>query len=253
MEGHTIDVLGLHVHDLTRFELLDRLMGWATPSSHRPRRMFYTNAHVFNLAVDDPTFASSLNSADALIFEGFGGCLGAQLLGHRRPEQLATMDWMDDFLARLAAQSGSVYLLGDDPGVANRCGERMAAQHPGLKVAGGHHGFFDHDGPANGDVVADIRRAGPDVLMVGMGSPLQERWIDRNVESLEVPLTLALGAMFRWYVEEEPRAPSWMQRLHLEWLLRLLRHPVRHFRRYVIGNPTFVLRVLRQRWALPTV
>lgn len=247
MEDRTIDVLGLHVHDLSRKQLLDRLAAWSDPSSDVPHRMFYTNAHVFNLAVEDPKFAGVLKTADVLIFEGFGGCLGAQVLGHARPEQLATMDWIDDFLVRLAARQGSVYLLGDEPGVAARCGERMATRHQGLRVVGTHHGFFDHDGPGNEEVLADVARARPDVLMVGMGNPRQERWIDHHVASLGVPLTMALGAMFRWYVDEEPRAPAWMRHFHLEWLLRLLRHPIRYFRRYVLGNPTFILRVLRQR------
>lgn len=245
----TIDVLGLDVHVLTRPELLDLLDGWAARQAGPPKRMYYTNAHVFNVAAGDPDFRRSLNGADVLIFEGFGGCLGAQLLGHERPEQLATMDWMDDFLARLAARGGAIHLVGDEPGVAERCAGEMARRHPGLRIGGTHHGFFAKDGPESEAVVAAVNASGADVLMVGMGNPVQEAWIERHLDDLEVPVVFALGAMFRWYVEEEPRAPRWMRELHLEWLLRLVRHPVRHFRRYVLGNPRFLARVLRQRWA----
>lgn len=247
MHHRTIDVLGVHVHDLRREELLHTLEAWAGERTGPGRRMFYTNAHVFNLAATDPEFRALLDEADLRIFDGFGGCLGAQLLGHGRPEQLAMMDWIDDFLARLALHAASIYLLGDEPGVAKRCGQAMADAHPGLRVVGTHHGFFSRTGRDARQVREAVRAAGPDVLLVGMGNPLQERWITATRGELEVPLALAMGAMFRWYVEVEPRAPAWMRRLHLEWLLRLVRHPVRHFRRYVVGNPAFLIRVLRQR------
>lgn len=243
----TIDVLGLGVHAFTRRGLLDQLEAWALDRGGPTRRMYYTNAHVFNLASRNGGFRRSLNSADALIFEGFGGCLGAQLLGHDRPAQLATMDWMDDFLCRLAEFGATVYLVGDEPGVAGRCAEEMARRHDGLRIAGTHHGFFEREGPASDALVSEINEGGPHVLMVGMGNPIQEAWIDQNIDRLEVPLVLALGAMFRWYIAEEPRAPIWMRRLHLEWLLRLLRHPVRHFRRYVLGNPAFLAKIMAQR------
>lgn len=247
----TIDVLGLGVHALTRPDLLDLLERWAIDDAGPTRRMYYTNAHVFNVAFGDAEFRRSLNDADVLIFEGFGGCLAADLLGHERPEQLATMDWMDDFLARLASSKATLHLVGDEPGVAERCAAEMIRRHPGLRLGGTHHGFFSKQGPESDAVVAAVNNSGADVLMVGMGNPIQEAWIERNLDRLNVPLVLALGAMFRWYVAEEPRAPAWMRRLHLEWLLRLIRHPVRHFRRYVVGNPAFLLRVLAQRRRRP--
>lgn len=209
--------------------------------------MYYTNAHVFNVAYEDPDVRGLLNRADVLICEGWGGRFGGAIAGAPLPEQLATMDWMDDFLERLAGRGGAIHLVGDEPGVARACAERMLQRHPGLRVTGTQHGFWDRTGAEDVRVVTDIAAAGPDVLMVGLGSPAQERWIESHLEDLDVPLVLALGAMFRWYSGVEGRAPAWMRRLHLEWLLRLLKHPVRHFRRYVVGNPRFVWRCLRQR------
>lgn len=237
----------MHVHALTRSQLLSVLSTWADRRASRTRRMYYTNAHVFNLAVDDVDFARSLNRAEMLIFEGFGGCLAAQLLGNHRPEQLATMDWIDDFLADLARNDAKIHLVGDEPGVAQRCAAEMTRRHPGLRVTGTQHGYFEHGTAEGYEVVRSVAAAGANVLMVGMGSPLQERWIDQHLDRFDVPLVLALGAMFRWYAIEEPRAPRWLRNLHLEWLLRLLRHPIRHFHRYAIGNPRFLIRVLRER------
>lgn len=242
-----VDILGLHVHACERAELVSQLAQWAISTARPARRMYYTNAHVFNLAHRDAWFRDELNRADLLICEGYGGRLAARIAGVRPvPAQHATMDWMDDFLAVLAASGASIYLLGDEPGVAAACGATMASRHQGLRLAGAHHGFFDHDEESDA-IVADINASRPAVLLVGMGNPRQERWIADNLARLDASLVLALGAMFRWYAEVEPRAPFWMRRMHLEWLLRLLRHPVRHFRRYVIGNPALIVRALVER------
>lgn len=243
-----VKLLGLGVHPVRRAELIDLLSSWAArAASSRPRRMYYTNAHVFNLAQDDARFRQSLNNADLLICEGWGGRIGGWIAGAPLPEQLATMDWMDDFLPRLAADGRSLFLLGDEPGVADACALQMVRRHPGLEIAGTHHGFFDKGPDGSRAVIERVHASGADVLFVGLGNPLQEFWIDDHLETLDVPLVLALGAMFRWYSGVERRAPSWMRRLHLEWLHRLARHPIRHFRRYVIGNPLFLLRCLGQR------
>lgn len=240
---------GLGVHALTRGTLLSLLDRWSSGSS-ATRRMYYTNAHVFNLASADPRLRATLNDADALICEGWAGIVGSRILGRPLPEQLATMDWIDEFLAAIAARGGSIYLVGDEPGVAIRCGREMQRRHPGLTIAGARHGYWDRDGEEDELLVDDVRRTGPDVLMVGMGTPIQERWIEDRRRNLDVPLILALGAMFRWYSGEERRAPRWMRQLHLEWLMRLLKHPVRHFRRYIVGNPWFLWRCVKQRVTL---
>ena len=242
-----IDLLGLRVHAITRSELLDELVSWL--DGDRPRRMYYTNAHVFNLAWENDLLRQSLNGADLLIVEGHGGNVGARLAGTKVPATHNTVYWMDDYLSRAAERHARVYLIGDEPGVADRAAAVMVERHPGLNVVGTHDGFFDAATDAR--IVEGIRRAEPDVLLVGMGTPRQEFWIDDRIEQLDASTVLALGAWFRWYAGIEAWAPPWMRRLHLEWLHRFLSHPVRHFRRYAIGNPLFVARCLGQRWRKP--
>jgi len=241
-----VDILGLSVDIVDRPTLLARLRGWAG-SSAPATRMYYTNAHVFNLAAADVRFREVLNSADVLICEGYGGRAAARVLGKRPlPVQFATMDWMDDLLVRLAADGRSIYLLGDEPGVAPACAAAMQSNHPGLRVTGSHDGFFLRGSAEEAEIISCIN-AGTDVLMVGMGNPLQEFWIEEHLQKLDVSLILSLGAMFRWYAAVEKRAPAWLRRLHLEWLARLLRHPKRHFKRYVVGNPALLWRAFRVR------
>lgn len=241
-------VLGVPVDCLSEDALLERLRFWTARGGHR--RLYYATAYALNLAADQVRFRTSLQNADIVICEGHGVRIGARLAGQRVPEVIQTVDWIDDYFGQLAEDGRSVYLLGDEPGVAHACGHEMLRRHPGLEVAGTHHGFFDVDGPANDEVVAAIRAASPDVLLVGMGNPRQEYWIDENLEDTGVGVALALGAMFRWYAGVEESAPDWVRHSGLWWLHRLIRHPVRHFKRYVMGNPLFLWRCLRQRFGV---
>lgn len=242
-----LDVLGVSVNPIVRSDLLTLLATWAR-APDGPRRMHYVTGHTLNLAVEDPGYAQLLGTADVVIAEGFGARLAAWLAGEGAPEQLPTIEWIDDLLADVASWQGSVYLVGDEPGVSDACASLMADHHPGLRVVGTDHGYFDRTGPENDALVAKIQRARPDVLMVGLPNPVQERWIAHHYEQLNTNLVLPLGAMFRWYSGIESRAPRWMVRSRLEWLHRFMSHPRRHARRYLRGNPLLVGRALGQRW-----
>lgn len=241
-----LDVLGVPVTPLDRSQLLTVLTDWSRDGD--ARRMHYVTGHTLNLAAEDREYALLLGTGDIVIAEGFGARLAAKLAGEGAPEQLPTIEWIDDLLANIAAREGSIYLVGDQPGVAHACATMMAHQHPGLRVAGTHHGYFDRGGAEGAEVVAEIGRSQPDVLMVGLPNPVQEQWIAEHREQFHTHLILPLGAMFRWYSGIERRAPGWMVRNRLEWLHRLASHPKRHARRYLRGNPLLVFRALRQRW-----
>jgi len=92
-----------------------------------------------------------------------------------------------------------------------------------------------------------LRAARPDIILTGMGMPRQEYWADGMRASLDHGIFIAAGALFRWHTGRERRAPRWMCRIGLEWLHRLLTHPIRNFRRYVIGIPFFYGRLLLRR------
>ena len=133
---------------------------------------------------------------------------------------------------------------------AARAAEELQAQYPGLKIAGTHHGHYDHDGPENDQVLAEIDALHPAIVLVGFGTPLQEKWIGRNSSGLDTPVVWAVGALVDFVTGKTPRAPRWMLEHGLEWLYRLWVEPRRLWRRYVLGNPLFIWRVLKQRLGL---
>ena len=133
--------------------------------------------------------------------------------------------------------------------MAARAAMVLTAGHPGLRVVGAHHGYLA-DPEVCEAAIAGINAARPQILLVGMGTPIQETWIAAHRDQLEVPVVWAVGALFDFVAGVQRRGPRWMLDHALEWLVRLWRDPLRLWRRYVIGNPLFLGRVVAQRLGL---
>ena len=118
-----------------------------------------------------------------------------------------------------------------------------AAAFPGWTQAGFYHGFF-HDRQSTDEVIRCINRSRPNLLLIGMGNPLQEQWIHRHRQRLEVPLCLGVGGLFHYWAGDLRRAPPWLRRLGAEWLGILFQQPHKA-RRYLLGNPLFLWRAIR--------
>ncbi len=205
------------------------------------------NVHALNLACADLTHREVLNRADLVLNDGKGVMLGARLLGQSFPADLNGNFTSPLLLATAEERGWPVFFLGAAPGVVERAVERLGQKYPKLTVAGIHHGFIPRE--EEQEVVAQIRASGAGLLMVGMGMPLQEQWLDRHLHDAGVRLASTAGAFFDFQAGTISRAPAWMNRVGLEWLHRLVMEPRRMWRRYLIGNPLFIRRVLRQRWA----
>jgi N-acetylglucosaminyldiphosphoundecaprenol N-acetyl-beta-D-mannosaminyltransferase len=222
------------------------LVNWGNQDKFR--KVYYVNAHAMNLAHEEPDFRGFLQKADLVFCDGYGVKWLAGMMGINIPYRLTPPDWIDDFASETAKAKQSVFVIGDQDGIAETFGRALEKTHPGYKHAGSHHGFFVKTGPENRTILDKINDSGATHLLVGFGMPLQERWIETNAQQLQVRVAVGVGALFRWYIEFEKRAPKWMTDNGLEWALRFLRHPKRHFRRYVVGNPLLLMRVLYARF-----
>jgi N-acetylglucosaminyldiphosphoundecaprenol N-acetyl-beta-D-mannosaminyltransferase len=185
----------------------------------------------------DPRFRAVLRRAALNIPDGIGLLLAARLLGGRFRQHVRGTDLVERLARRGAARGDRLYLLGAAPGVAREAAERLAARHPGLRIAGAEPGS-PH--PADDAAVrARIAEAGPvDLILVAYGAPAQEFWLDRNLGPLGIPVGIGVGGVFDYLSGRAPRAPRWVRRLELEWLHRLLTQP-RRWRRQ-LALPRFV-------------
>lgn len=208
-------------------------------------RFFFVNAHTLNLAYSDPDYRSTLNSADLVLNDGIGVEIAARLFGVRFHENLVGTDFLPQLCSLAQDRHFSLFLLGSKPGLAENAATRLQASFPGLKVVGTHHGYFGQEEEHR--VIHAIRQASPDILLVGFGNPLQEKWIVRHQGELGVPLCVGVGAFIDFAAGRMRRAPYWARRARMEWLFRLILEPCRLWRRYVLGNPKFLWRVFRAR------
>lgn len=245
MPRNLVEVLGVCVDSILLSDLIRQIERLVTSGRHY--RVMYANVHVLNTAYHDPELRRILNQADLVYCDGAGVKVGAQLLGNYLPERMTGADWIRELCAACQERGFSLYFLGGGPGVAALSAEQLQAQYPGLKIAGTHHGHYDHSGPENDTVIAGVNALHPDILLVGLGTPLQEKWIDRNFDRLDVPVVWAVGALVDFVTGKKPRAPDWMLDHGLEWLYRLWAEPRRLWKRYLVGNPLFIWRVCRQR------
>lgn len=211
--------------------------------------VMHVNAYCLNLAYRRPWLRETLNGADLVFCDGAGVALAARMLGRPYLQRFTHADeiWR---LARFAAEHGlSLYFLGARPGVAEKAADRLRERYPRLEVAGVRDGYFDKSAgsPENEDVVAGINAVRPNILVVGFGMPLQELWLRENWHRLNVDAAITLGAIFDYVSGELRRGPRLLVDNGLESVARLLVEPRRLWRRYVVGNPLFLLRVLGQR------
>lgn len=238
----SVRILGVPIARVTAREALDLIVDGG--EAQEPTFVAYANAHALNVASQDRAFASVLcDGADFVLNDGIGVQLAARMRGSRFPENLNGSDFTPRLLERAAARGWKVYLLGAAEGVAERAGRLLTQTTPGLVIAGSHHGFFHDD-----DQAAELVRAsGAEMLLVAMGNPRQELWLSENLARTGATVGVGVGAFLDFVAGEQRRAPTWMNKAGIEWVYRLLREPARMWRRYVLGNPLFLVRAWRAR------
>ena len=239
-----MNVLGARVDPLTIASLNERVERLL--ENQQKSVVAYIHVHGVNLAYRDAALTRFFKNAEIVYCDGEGVRLGANLLGLHIPERIALTDWVWDLFKICQRQSASLYFLGSTQDVLEGAARKVKEKFPGLKLLGCHHGYFEKRGPSNDAVISEINRFGPDVLLVGFGMPIQERWLMESGDRLQVKLILTVGSCFDYVSGRRRRCPRWMARHGLEWLFRLMQEPRRLFKRYIIGNPLFVARVV---WA----
>ncbi len=236
---------GVPVHPVPLQTALDWIVDSIAERRHAV--VLYANVHGINLARHDARLAALYRRADLVFCDGQGVRLGARLLGCRLPERYTPPDWIDMLARECAARQYRIFLLGTETTVVERAAERLRTRFPGLEVAA-HHGFFASEGAENQAVRDQITTFAPHVLLVGMGMPRQEYWIDQNAPTLDVNVTMAVGALFDYLADRVPRGPRWLTDNGFEWVCRLWFEPRRLWRRYLLGNPRFLWSILRERF-----
>lgn len=230
-----LDILGVKLHPVTMAQAVERIVAFS--GEPRLRLVVTLGTEMVMRAQEDREFRDLVNGADLVVADGAGLLWAAGRCGYRLPERVAGIDLVGRLADHLAAAGGSFYLLGAAPGVAQDAARTLQERHPGLRIVGVRDGFFREDEP----VIADVAASGASVLLAGLGSPRQERWMRVHGDRLGVGAGIGVGGSFDVLSGRKTRAPQWMIRLHLEWLYRLLCEPSRLMR--MMALPRFMLKI----------
>lgn len=239
----TVTILRIPLPILTREGALDRVERAAV--GDEPGLVLYVNAHTLNLAATEASYADVLLGSTLLLNDGVGVSLAARLARRPLVANLNGSDFNPLILERAASRGWKVFFVGGRTGIAATAAAKLTEAIPGLNVVGTSPGYLDRESSAA--VAGEVRRSGAELLMVGMGSPLQELWLNDHLEGSGARLGIGVGGFFDFASGATPRAPHWMNRAGLEWSYRLAVEPRRLWRRYILGNPRFLARIIALR------
>lgn len=234
---YIVNLFGISIKNVSMTQAVNWVTTKANPFS--PKVGFFVNTHSINLGIENPEFITQLKQADALFADGSGMRIAARHCGFELQDNVNGTDMLPLLCQQCANHQRSIFFLGAQPGVAQTMVNKLTHQFPQLQIAGSHHGFINnHDD----SLIQTINDSGCDVLLVAMGSPRQENWINQYKDQLQCRSILGVGGLFDFYSGRIPRAPLWLRKIGMEWTWRLLQEPQVKFKRYVLGNPLFLFR-----------
>jgi N-acetylglucosaminyldiphosphoundecaprenol N-acetyl-beta-D-mannosaminyltransferase len=235
----TVKLLGISFNNLTMSEALAQILDFAR--ERRTTRISFVNADCVNIAVRNRCYWSVLERSDIVLADGIGIRLAGQILNRHIRQNVNGTDLMLPLCAAMEEAGYGLFLLGAQPGVAENARTRLNGHHPRLRIDT-QHGYFD---PEDTDrIIEQIRASGARILMVALGAPKQELWIDTHLDQLPGIVAIGVGGLLDFYSGRINRAPIWMRELGLEWLYRFTQEPRRMWKRYFLGNIVFLGRVI---------
>jgi len=240
-------IVGVEIANVSRGQAIDLIEGLVRSESTSSNAIYIVNAHTLNLACDSAAYRQLLNGAHLVFGDGTGVRWAARLRGVRMRANLVGTDLIPALFHATAGRGYRYFLLGASAETILRAAATCERMYPGWTLAGFHHGYVQDPGGA-ARVIEEINAVRPHLLLVGMGNPLQEHWIHRHRASLRVPVSIGVGGLFDHWAGNLRRAPTWVRRHGFEWIQLLLQQPHK-WRRYLLGNPKFLMRIVAQ---LPT-
>ncbi len=235
------DILGVGVNSLRMADAVNLIEKYMDDKANVI--IATANAEMLMNATRDADLKRILNSAELVVPDGAGTVWAAHQLGYDMPERVAGYDLAQELMKRAPEKGRRIFFFGSAPGVADKAKLKAEELYPGINIVGTRNGFFtENDIP---EILEEIKNARPDLLLVALGVPKQEKFLDKYYKELGVPVSIGVGGTFDVMAGVMKRAPLWMQKAKLEWLFRGMLQPKRAGR--LLALPKFVLRVLAEK------
>lgn len=196
---------------------------------------------------NDEAYRNIINQRENLIYvDGMGVIYAQRFLNiPTAAERIATTDLFPALMAELNERKSpfKIFLLGGKDDTAEKVRKNFSKKYPNVEFVGTYNGYFDKKEESK-KIISHINDLEVDILFVGFGNPLQEKWVDEHFHLIEASTVLTCGGLFDYYSNHVKRAPIAMQKIGFEWLYRLLQEPKRLYKRYLFGNIKYILKVL---------
>lgn len=233
------NIFGVQFDNFTIAETVEQAVSF----ENKPFVLYTPNPEIVQAARKDKEFCDILNTASVVTPDGIGIVYASKILGGHIKERAAGFDICCGIIEKLAQKGGSVYLFGGKPGVAEQAKEKVEETYKGIKVCGVADGYFDET--KEKEIIADISEKAPDLLLVCLGAPKQEKWIYNHKDILNAKILVGAGGSIDVLSGNTKRAPKFFIKLGLEWFYRLLCEPKRIGR--MMQLPLFLLEVVFKR------
>lgn len=239
----SVVIFGVVIKNLSTQEAIADIEHIFNHWKSRAHSIYIVNAHTLNLVYEDPYYKNVILSADRVLADGTGVRWAAWNRGIHMRDNLVGTDLIPLLFASTAGRGYRYYLLGSDEETVKRAANYATDAYPGWELAGFHNGYINIDSVAQ--VIEAINNSNAQLLLVGMGNPTQELWIHTYLYQLHVPVCIGVGGLFDHWGGNLRRAPLWVRKLGYEWLQLLVQQPYK-WRRYILGNPKYLFRVVRE-------
>jgi len=240
MDAKKTDILGLPVDCIDFNCVLDHIK--YAIDKRELINIITLNAEMTMLALEDKELADIILNSSLVIPDGVG-VIWALRRKNVNVQRLAGIDLVNALFPHIQENKYKLYFLGADSSVVSTAAKNVQRQYPSLDITGDHHGYFHTEEDEN--VANIIKEATPDILLVALGVPKQEKWIAKWQKFINVPVCIGVGGTFDVLAGRVKRAPSIIRRCNMEWLYRLYKEPWRLNRMQVL--PKFVQAVMKEK------
>lgn len=235
-------ILGVPFADITPEEAVEKAVSYL---NNNVKSMIFTpNPEMVMEARKNEEFMEILNASTMNVPDGIGIVYGSKFTSSPIKHRVAGYDLVQDVFDKMKDMGKTAYFFGGAPGIADRAKEAMEAKHKGLKVVGTANGYFDDK--REKEIIAEINELKPDLLLVGIGFPKQEKWIYTHIKDLNIKTAVGVGGSFDVMSGNVKRAPKFFINHGLEWFYRLITQPSRFVR--MMQLPLFMLVVIKSKF-----
>lgn len=233
-----VDIMGCPFDVVTEHDALGQIFAWCDEPVRTSHTIITVNVAILMLMRDDPKLAHAIENADLVVVDGKPLVWTSRWLHRPVPERVSGVDLMKRLLERGGDRDLGIFLLGTTQERLDGLTSVIRARYPKVRICGSRNGYFK---PADyPEVVAQIRNAKADVLLVGMPAPFKELWCEEHREQLCTPAILGVGGAFDVLGGYVARAPVAVQEAGFEWAWRLAMEPGKLWKRYLISNSRFL-------------